>query len=733
MSDTIDPAAGETDSLAIENAIFETALQIGNKAQRREFLERTYQGDSSALEEMEGLLGMAGTSSAFFLEGHLHTSDLAKEIIDELPDKRDELEPVQRDEREGARIGRYQLIRKIGEGGGGEIFEAVQEGMVRPVALKIIRSGMDSESVVSRFETERQTLEIMEHPNIARMLDAGKTSSGRPFFVMELVRGARITTFCETDRLDIRGRLELFLLVCRAIQHAHQKGIVHRDIKPSNVLVEKVDGSFVAKVIDFGIAKAMQGNPYGSGEITRVDQIIGTPAYMSPEQIDMGGMDIDTRADIYSLGALLYELLAGCPPFDTEDLLKRGVTEMRRILIEENPPLLSAAARRFSEDFKHTSEATDREKWAGSLRGDLDWIVFKAMEKDRNRRYHTVNSLSMDVRRYLRNEPVIARKPSRGYSLRKFVQRNRTACGLGIAMLLSLVAGLGTTTVLYFREKDALAEQARLKQQAQARANVSRAAILLSEGDREEADFLLRQNPLESIEASPEAAEVFRSLGRWNAVFGRWDQAANCFRLMNEANRLGDRDRIVEGLDLLMTAPTYLEAGDRGSYIQFRDDVIDRYLPARNALQAEHLLKVCLLLPVGESALVKLESTAEVCRSPLSVKGRHKGFPEWNALSLSLYEYRRGDYEEAIRQAEICLGFEDRAGSRAAAARCVLAMSRFEMGDVEGAETSLRKAVAEIEFVESQISDSGFPPIGNWFAWALNRVLAKEAVALIGE
>jgi len=726
MTETIDPPEDETDSLAIENAIFETAMQIPDAEQRREFLDRTFHGDPHGRENMEELLDLAGTSSAFFLEGRMSTAKLAQEIIDELPDGElpADSEPASSGETEGATIDRYTLVRKIGEGGVGEIFEAQQDGMVRTVAIKIIRSGMDTESVVSRFETERQTLEIMEHPNIARVLDAGRTFRGRPYFVMELVRGARITTLCETEQLDIRSRLELFIAVCQAIQHAHQKGVVHRDIKPSNILVENIDGTFVPKVIDFGIAKAMQGASRGRAGITQVGQFIGTPAYMSPEQIDMGGIDIDTRADIYSLGALLYELLAGRPPFDTEKLLQRGMTEMRRALMEDNPPLPSEAARTPAEEGKGNALPGAREKWANALRGDLDWIVFKAMEKERNRRYQTVNSLAMDLRRFLQNEPVIARKPSRGYFMRKFFQRNRASCVLGSLMLVSLVAGFGTTTALYFREKEALSEQARLKQQAQARANVSRAAILLSEGNTAGADSLLRQDSLESIEASPEAAEVFRSLGRWNAVFDRWDQAAACFRMMTEASRLDDPVRIVEGIDLLMTAPSYLEAGDKKSYIDFRTEVLDRYVPAQNAMQAEHLLKVCLLMPVDENIIKRLESSAKVCRE---FKPGTKGIPEWNALSLSLFYFRKADYQEAIRQAERCISFKDPAGSRESAARCIIAMCRFKQGNAADARSNFEKVKGEIKRVESQIDESGFPPIGTWFSWAIVRILAREA------
>lgn len=732
MREMVNPAADDTDTLAIENAIFETALQLSEPAQRRAFLEKTYQGDLQGREDMDELLKMAGTSSAFFLEGRLRTAELAQQVIDELPHDSFPNDDSSSDrfssgETEGSRIGRYTLIRKIDEGGCGEVFEAVQDGMARTVALKIIRTGMDTESFVSRFETERQTLEIMEHPNIASVLDAGRTSKGRPYFVMELVHGSRITRFCETGQLGIRARLELFLKVCHAIQHAHQKGIVHRDIKPSNILVGNMDETSIPKIIDFGIAKAMQGQARGRGGLTQIGQFMGTPAYMSPEQIDMGGMDIDTRADIYSLGALLYELLAGRPPFDTEKLLESGVTEMRRAMLEDYPPRPSDAVRNPEGGENECILPGPRDKWANTLRGELDWIVFKAMEKERDRRYQTANSLAMDIQRYLRNEPVIARKPSRGYFLRKFLQRNRAACFLGAAVLLSVLGGFATTAVLYFREKSALAEQARLQRQVQARANVSRAAILLSEGNTEEADRLLRSNPLESIDASPEAAEVFRSLGRWNAIFGRWPQAKNCFRLMLQANRMRDPARTADGLDLLLMAPTYLEAGDRKGYENFRAEMLDRYVPTQTAMQAEHVLKACLLIPADPHTLERLRSSAEICQKNVPSKSGKSGFEDWNALALALFHYRDGNNEEAIHQAEKCLSFKGSTGSRASAVRCVLAMARFALGDVEEARRQLETAKSNTQRVESRIDESGLPPFGTWFAWSVVRILIREA------
>jgi serine/threonine protein kinase len=340
------------------------------------------------------------------------------------------------------------------------VYVAEQEEPVRRrVALKIIKLGMDTKQVVARFEAERQALALMDHPNIAKVLDAGATDTGRPYFVMELVRGIRITDYCDKNNLPTEERLKLFIQVCLAIQHAHQKGIIHRDIKPSNILVTLHDGVPVPKVIDFGIAKATTDQRLTDKTIyTAFEQFIGTPAYMSPEQAEMSGLDIDTRSDIYSLGVLLYELLTGRTPFDAATLVKAGLGQMRRIIREQEPQRPSTRLKTL-EDADLTVVAGNRgaepPRLIHLIRGDLDWIVMKALEKDRTRRYETINGLSMDVKRHMENEPIIARPPSSLYRLQKLIQRKKVAVGATCAVILALIVGLMVTTWLLIKEKEA--------------------------------------------------------------------------------------------------------------------------------------------------------------------------------------------------------------------------------------------------------------------------------------
>ncbi len=342
-------------------------------------------------------------------------------------------------------IGRYKLLQTIGEGGFGTVYMAEQEVPVRRrVALKIIKLGMDTKEVIARFEAERQALALMEHPNIAKVLDAGATESGRPFFVMELVRGIPITTYCDQNKLGTTERLELFMAVCGAVQHAHQKGIIHRDIKPTNVMVTLHDGTPVPKIIDFGIAKATNQRLTEKTLFTKYDQFIGTPAYMSPEQAEMSGLDVDTRSDIYSLGVLLYELLTGTTPLDARRIRKVAFTELQRLIREEEPHRPSVRISTLGQAATAAAEhrRTDLPGLAKALRGDLDWVVMKALEKDRTRRYETANALRMELQRFLANEPVLASPPSAGYRLRKFVRRNRTGVTVGATVATALVIGL---------------------------------------------------------------------------------------------------------------------------------------------------------------------------------------------------------------------------------------------------------------------------------------------------
>lgn len=344
----------------------------------------------------------------------------------------------------------YRLLQEIGEGGCGVVFMADQEKPVhRKVAVKVIKIGMDTRQVVARFEAERQALARMDHPNIAKVLDAGATKSGRPYFTMELVGGRKITEYCDEHELTTTERLELFVQVCRAVQHAHQKGIIHRDIKPSNVLVAQHDGKAVPKVIDFGIAKATQGKLINQTLFTAFEQFIGTPMYMSPEQAEFGGLDVDTRSDIYSLGVLLYELLTGKTPFHLETTKASGIEAMRRTVVEKEPIKPSTRLSNLREE-QLTQLARIRHieasKLVKMLRGDLDWIVMKCLEKDRARRYETANGLAMDVERYLNEEAVLARPPSTVYRIKKFIHRNRLATLSAASISLTLIAATAVST-----------------------------------------------------------------------------------------------------------------------------------------------------------------------------------------------------------------------------------------------------------------------------------------------
>ncbi len=442
-----------------EREIFIAALRMPNAAERAAFLQEACGDNAELRAQVEQLLREHEQLGSF-----LEAPAVALVATVDTPIS----------ERPGTRIGPYKLLQQIGEGGMGVVWMAEQQEPVRRrVALKVIKPGLDSAQVLARFEAERQALALMDHPHIAKVLDAGATATGRPYFVMELVKGVPITKFCDQGHISPRERLELFIPVCQAVQHAHQKGIIHRDLKPSNVLIAQYDGKPVPKVIDFGVAKASGQKLTERTMFTEVGQIVGTLEYMAPEQAELNNLDIDTRADIYALGAVLYELLTGSPPFTRQQLRSVAFTEMLRLIREVEPPKPST---KLSSSAELPSLAAQRKlepkRLTRLVHGELDWIVMKALEKDRSRRYETANGLARDLQRYLADEPVEASPPSAGYRLRKVLRKYRKPLITVTAFLvLALLAGAVTAwqaVRLARAERDAVVQQAQREQETQA-------------------------------------------------------------------------------------------------------------------------------------------------------------------------------------------------------------------------------------------------------------------------
>jgi eukaryotic-like serine/threonine-protein kinase len=650
-----------------EAAIFDAALACASPQERAAYLDKACTGKPELRRRIEVLLAAHDQATGFLQNPQAAAAR---------PTVRLALQP---EEQPGERIGRYKLLQKIGEGGCGVVYMAEQEEPVRRrVALKIIKLGMDTRQVVARFEAERQALALMDHPNIAKVLDAGATDKGRPFFVMELVKGISVTRYADENKLDTRQRLDLFIQICKAVQHAHQKGIIHRDLKPSNILVADHDGTPVPKVIDFGIAKATTDQRLTDKTLfTALEQFIGTPAYMSPEQAKLSGLDVDTRSDIYSLGVLLYELLTGKTPFDARRLLDAGFDEIRRIIREEDPPRPSTRLSTL-EAVEQTDVARHRHselpKLLGVIRGDLDWIVMKCLEKDRSRRYETASGLAADVRRHLSNEPVVACPPSTAYKIQKAFRRNKLVFAAGGAVAAALLIGLGVSIAFAIKEHRAkeranAAEraQARMRAEAEIGKMYAETGRLLSERQLEKAEQVLNQTPPRA-----EGASLFQAFGNIHASRNEWQQAITNFTKEIEvapSNHMAYH----------FLAPLLVQVEDLAGYHRLRGAILRQFAGVSDPMIAERMTKATLLLPPPASDLPAIQKLADTAAAA------GPDHPLWLYFQFAkgLAEYRQGHFEGATNWLQMALANTNRQGAAIlypkAQAFLVLAMARHQL------------------------------------------------------
>jgi serine/threonine protein kinase/tetratricopeptide (TPR) repeat protein len=580
----------------------------------------------------------------------------------------------------GSHIGDYKLLSVLGEGGFGMVYLAEQEHPIRrQVALKVIKPGMDSKQVIARFETERQALAMLDHPNIAHVFDAGATEAGRPYFAMEYVKGMPITEYCDRHKLGTQERLKLFIPLCQAIQHAHQKGIIHRDIKPSNALVTLQDGKPVPKVIDFGIAKALYQRLTEKTLFTEQGQLIGTPEYMSPEQAEITGLDVDTRTDIYSLGVLLYELLTGCTPFDSQDLRSKGHAEMQRIIREQDPikpstKLTTLGGKLADIAAFHSATADQLRK---SVRGDLDWIVMKTLEKDRARRYETASALVTDIEHHLNHEPVTASPSSRLYRLRKLVRRNKGVFVAVGAIAAVLVLGLCVSASLYFREVSARRRAILAEQQAQTEASKS----------RQVADFL--KDMFATVKPSV-------ALGRDTTLLREvLEKAAT-----RVGEELGDQPEVETELRRVIGA-TFGELGDYDRLEAMHREAlaIEKRL---HGDEHPHIVVSLYGLVTALSDEGKLEEAESLAREALTMQRKLLGDedPEISKAlnSLAIVLWRQGKLAEAETLYREALAAERKLPSRehpyAARSLNNLALVLWKQGKLQDAETTFRETLA---------------------------------------
>ena len=533
--------------------------------------------------------------------------------------------------------GKYKLLEELGSGGMGVVYMAEQvEPMQRRVALKIIKLGMDTRQVVTRFETERQALAVMDHPNIAKVFDAGVTETGRPYFVMELARGIPITDYCDKHKLPTQERLQLLIGVCQAVQHAHQKGVIHRDLKPSNILVVIQDDRPIPKIIDFGIAKATDHRLAQRTLFTEQGQLMGTPEYMSPEQAEMSGLDVDTRTDIYSLGVILYELLVGALPFDAQKLRSAGFGEIQRIIRETEPPKASTRLSTLKETKAEIAKmrGTDPGSLVKLLRGDLDWITMKAMAKDRTHRYSSASELAAEIERHLRHEPVSAGPPSSVYRIRKYIRRHKLGVAAAGVMMLAVLIGTAGTTIGLLRavraEKKAIEEAATAKRvsdflvdlfnvsdPSEARGNTITAREILDRGAKKVEVELVGQ-PAIQARLMDTMGKVFQSLGLFDQALPLMQSA-----LQSRRSRLGDDN--LEAAESMSHTGLLLVA--KGDYAGAQPLLEEALAVRRKFLEGDHAEVAASMSSLGELEYLKGDyaKAEEFFRESLAIRRKALG------------------------------------------------------------------------------------------------------------
>lgn len=735
MSDERVETGGNPSVEEAEALLFDAASAFSSEMERDRFLSYVCRSEPEMLRRIQSLLGMCSVADDFFeFEPQIVVGDAQVDMRDE--------------EGLGVDVGRYRLIERIGSGGCGVVYLAEQrEPVRRKVALKIIRLGLETPQAIASFEAERQALASLNHQNIARILDAGTTESARPYYVMELVDGEALTNYCDSRRLGIRERLELFVKVCRAIQHAHQKGVVHRDIKPSNVLVEAHESNPVPKVIDFGIAK-IEGTLAEELGAQNGAGLMGTPTYMSPEQVS-GVEPVDTRSDIYSLGMLLSELLGGETLQLPDDLMHRHIDEIRRLMLEARPrsPSVALTARSPEERSliaQHRSVREDR--LLAWCRQDLDWVVAKAVELDPSRRYDTVDALAADVVRWLHNEPVTARPQTRRYRLAKLVNRNRLWFGAGALAFVGLVGGLGIATLLFFREKEARAVQEKLRTQAEAaheaekhartgwenRSRVAESAVRLRYQDFAGAEELVSPIAVEETPPSLEAFTVFKALAEWHRNEGRLEQAERHFLSMVHALSNIDRAHTDSNSDNFLAAASALAlSSDPRRYESLRRIALDLYGDTGIRIVAERTLKACLLKPASDIVLERTRKLTKLIEGPVVDGGGpvsgNRAVGEWEYFAIALFHYREDEYELAKSVALRGLAKGSHDPTYAPAVKAVLGLVLLRQGD-------RTKAMEYLMAAERDAGEKlrGNPPHGNmsagfWWDWVNVRILLEEA------